>query len=106
MPYCSLDDVKKRCGIKDTIVTYDEELVEVIDEAQSIVDTELAPYVTTPLAAVPKIIRYATADYAAAIYTDRRKKAEDPRSPYFVLAGDKIHKYIENTFKKGKLRGA
>ena len=62
--YCALY-VKKRLQIQINDVSSDPELADVIAEAQTIIDVDLASAVTTPLTTVPDLIKYACADLAA-----------------------------------------
>jgi hypothetical protein len=82
---------------------YDEELTDIIEEAQSVVDQILSEFTTTPLTPVPKIIKFATADLGAAIY-HKRHNATGEISPYEDLSKDKINTYINTTFKKGAVQ--
>jgi hypothetical protein len=98
--YCTLYDVKKRLQMEVNDVSSHPELTDVIAEAQVIMDEDLKGYVTTPLASVPDLLKYACADLAASIFKGRRAKAEAHGEDMAVLFRkayeEKITKYLGN----------
>jgi hypothetical protein len=107
MEYCTIEDVKKRLKIEASNIQRDEEITGVIDEAEEMVNDVLNLYIATPLASVPKTIRYATADLAAHLFIARTPaksnwgQQEDKR--FFTLYQEKMSRYVETTFKRGKI---
>jgi len=97
MTYCSLDDVKARLSIDPSDTSYDQELQDLIAEAQTIIDEKLeAELGQVPFdeSNVPDIIRYACADIAAGLFRTRREpKAKDA---FYELGIEKLGYYIQS----------
>ena len=103
MPYCQLEDVKKRLNIKEAITEFDNEINDLIEEATAEIDDRLSPLTTTPLASVPKTLRFACADLAAAMYQTRKKGPNDPKSVFYELYEHKMTTYIDAHYYKGAM---
>ena len=99
--YCNLLDVKNRLKIVSTETTFDDEIDEVILEAQVIIDEMLRPYETVPLTVVPTIIRFACADLAAGSFKARKGQEDISKSGYYLLGEKKVQTYIQGKYFQG-----
>ena len=114
--YCSGSDVKDRMLIDSTDTTFDVQITGSINEAMAFVDGILASYTTVPLTGslVVSQVRYATADFATAIFKRRNLPEKltiesgtglgDSKTFYVGWWSEgmsKLNQYIKNTYCKG-----
>jgi len=114
----TIDPVKKRLLIADADTSYDSDIEDALEEASRYIDMHLAPYASTvdiyntitfsfsslPLAStiVPEIIKEIEADLAAGIFK-KKHMPQDMDAQWLIKGEEKLVKFIEIYFKKGKI---
>jgi len=112
--YCTLKSIKIRLNISLDDAEYDDELVELRDEAEAYIDNKLKNYATAPFTTVPELLKHACADLAAGLFQRRRQPLSEvvdvktggvTINLYWRLGNEKIDQYIQETYKAGGLKG-
>lgn len=99
MPYGSKTRVKLMLHISALTTAWDDEIDEMLDDADNHIDNEIGQYVTVPLTTVPSMIIMAANDIAAGFFCENNLEQYGERIPIFVTRGEKrLKDYIRKQY--------
>ncbi len=96
--YSTVEMVKQRLELNSEDARFNEEIRDLIVEADETIDNLLKKFIETPLSDVPSLIRRASADLATGLFR-RRRAPPDEKISYTELGLEKVNAYITENFK-------